>query len=82
MNLAAIRPSFSELSASERLDLIMKIRNARRFNAEAKAARATRAAKKPGAPKQHKQAALSLSTMTPEQALQLLALLGETNVEA
>lgn len=77
MNLAAIRPSFSTLSEAERLELIMKIRNARRFNAEAKAARATRAVKKPGAPKHHKQANNALTNMSPEQAAKLLALLGD-----
>jgi hypothetical protein len=78
MNLAKIRPSFSSLSDDERLELILKIRNTRRFNAEAKAARVTRAAKKPGAPKHHKQANDSLLSMSPEQAAQLLALLGDT----
>jgi len=78
MDLAKIRPSFSSLSEAERLDLIMRIRNTRRSNLEAKAARVTRATKKPGAPKHHKQANDSLLNMSPEQAAQLLALLGDT----
>lgn len=77
MDLRAIRPSFSELSQQEKLDLIMKIRMARRFNAEAKQSRAVRAASKPRAPKHEKQAQNSLANLTPEQAAQLLKLLGE-----
>lgn len=80
MNLAAIRPSFNQLSEKERLDLILKIRAKRRFNLEAKKSRAVRAASKPRASKHEKKALFTLENITAEQAAQLLALIGgETN---
>jgi hypothetical protein len=77
MNLQAIRPSFNELGPVEQLDFILAIRQRRRFSVEAKEKKAIRAASKPKASKEERQALDLLSTITGDQAKALLALLGE-----
>lgn len=81
MNLAKIRPSFSELDQVERVALILEIREHRRYSLETVKKRATRAASSPKASLSEKNASKALNEMTAEQAAQLLALIGNMGEE-
>lgn len=77
MDLAKIRRSFSQLDEGEQRDLIEEIRARRRNNLLAVKARRTSAAKAPSAKKHQKEANFALTNLSPQQAADLLALLGE-----
>lgn len=81
MNLTALKPSFIDLDPSEQIRLIEEIRLRRQQSLVTIKARRERAAKSASAPKHHKQAIFSLENLTPEQALQLLAMLEEPKNE-
>jgi len=81
MDLSKIRPSFSDLSEQDQLQLIRSIRERRQYTPQAVSRRQTRASKSPTTPKHIKGAVKSLDNITPEQALQMLAMLGELNEE-
>jgi hypothetical protein len=77
MNLAQLRPSFASLSEHDQHELIMDIRLRRRNALLAVKSRQTRAAKSPSTPRNLKQANSAINNLSPEQALQMLALIGD-----
>jgi hypothetical protein len=77
MDLSKLRMSLSKLSRINQMQLIMDIRFRRRNNLTVIKTRQVRTAKSPSTPKAVKNATLAIDNMSPEQAAQLLALLGD-----